>query len=149
MQARDEEKRPRRRQLRFHQMEGDFAICRLAPNQPIPEWAFTGAFVSLTRTANELSIVCSTEAVPQSVRAENGWIGFKLEGPFAFSETGVLASFLDPVAERHVPVFAVSTYDTDYLFVKREFTESALGALMEAGHELSTKGSAEGQVFRK
>jgi uncharacterized protein len=149
MQVRDEQSGPSRRPLRFHRIEGDFAICRLTPNQPIPEWAFTGAFVSLTRTVNELSIVCSAENVPPSIRAENGWIGFKLEGPFAFSETGVLASFIDPLAKRHVPVFAVSTYDTDYLFIQREFGESALGALTEAGHELGTKGVAQGKVFRK
>jgi hypothetical protein len=72
----------------------------------------------------------------QQCRRRGGWICFQLEGPFACSETGVLASFIAPLAERYVPIFAVSTYDTDYLLVQQEFAATALGALTEAGHAL-------------
>jgi uncharacterized protein len=125
-----------RRQLKFRLLAGNFAICRLAPAEPIPEWALRATFASATRSADETSVVCPAENVPQSVKAERGWICFQLEGPFAFSETGVLASFLAPLAERYVPIFAVSTYDTDYVLVQQEFAGTALGALTEAGHEL-------------
>jgi hypothetical protein len=127
-----------RRRFKFRQIEGDFAICRLLPDQPIPEWVLKGAFASVTRSSEELSMVCASENVPQGVRAEKGWICFQLEGPFAFSETGVLASFIDPLAQRGVPIFAVSTYDTDYVFVDEEFAGVALEALAEAGHELGS-----------
>jgi uncharacterized protein len=108
----------------------------LAPDQAIPEWALTACFASATRTVDETSIVCPAATVPQGVKAERDWICFRLEGPFAFSETGVLASLIDPLAERYVPIFAVSTYNTDYVFVQQEFADTALAALTGAGHEL-------------
>lgn len=124
------------RKLKFRQMPGRFAICRLAPVSAIPEWGIGGAFVSLTRTADELSIVCPEDRVPQNLKAERGWTCFKLEGPFAFSQTGVLASFINPLAERGISIFAVSTFDTDYVLVKEEFASRALNALREAGHSV-------------
>lgn len=77
--------------------------------------------------------------MPADVKAERGWICFKLEGPFPFLQTGVLTSFIDPLADRRVPVFAVSTYDTDYVLVKQELAGEALAALQQAGHELWPK----------
>jgi hypothetical protein len=97
----------------------------------------SGLFTSITRTAEELSIVCPQENVPEGVKAEKGWICFELVGPFPFSQTGVLASFIDPLAERGVSIVAISTFDTDYVLVKEEFAGTALEALQEAGHALS------------
>jgi len=73
--------------------------------------------------------------VPEGVRVERGWVALKLEGPFPFSMTGVLASFLEPLAEAKIPVFAISTFDTDYVFVKREDLEQAKKTLAAAGHQ--------------
>jgi len=89
----------------------------------------------VTVTADELSIVGSEEAVPGDVTAERGWACFKIEGPFAFSLTGVLEAFLDPLAKATIPIFAVSTYDTDYVLVKQDDVASAIKALQQAGHE--------------
>jgi hypothetical protein len=75
-------------------------------------------------------------SVPQGVKAEVPWTCFQLEGPFAFQLSGILASFIGPLAEAGIPIFAVSTYDTDYVFVKEEFAAAALCALQEAGHQL-------------
>jgi len=72
--------------------------------------------------------------VPEDVRVERGWVALKLEGPFPFSMTGVLASFLQPLAEEKVPIFAISTFDTDYVLVKRADLERAAKALGGAGH---------------
>jgi hypothetical protein len=76
------------------------------------------------------------ENVPQDVRAEAPWTCFKLDGPFAFQLTGILASFIGPLAEAGIPTFAISTYDTDYVFVREEFAAAALRTLRDAGHEL-------------
>jgi hypothetical protein len=82
-----------------------------------------------------MSIVCPAENVPGGVRAEQPWICFKLVGPFPFSETGILASFIQPLADHKIPIFAVATFDTDYVLVKRDVAKAALAALLEAGHE--------------
>jgi hypothetical protein len=100
------------RVLRFSWVPGQFAVCRLPPDVPLPEWAWTGPFTSVTRTADELLIMCLADNIPRDVDSKHHWMCFKVEGPFAFSEVGILASFIDPLAENGVPVFAVSTYDT-------------------------------------
>ena len=122
--------------LKFRRITGSFAVCQLPPDAALPDWALGGAVTSVTRTADEFSIVCPSDAVPEGVKAEKGWICFELGGPFPFSQTGVLESFIDPLAERGVPIFAISTFDTDYVLVKDEFIGAALGALQGAGHEL-------------
>jgi len=91
------------------------------------------------RTQDELSIVCAENLVPQQgegVLVERDWIALKLEGPFPFAMTGVLASFLRPLAEAEIPVFAISTFDTDYVLVKAESLKTALTALGAAGHQM-------------
>ena len=113
-----------------------FAVCQLPPDTVAPALTTTASFISITRTAEELSIVCPVDQAPQNAKCESPWTCFKLEGPFAFSLTGVLASFLNPLAERGVPIFAVSTFDTDYVLVKREDAATALDTLQAAGHEL-------------
>jgi uncharacterized protein len=121
--------------LRFRRLPIPFAVCRLPPDAPIPPFKAT-EFTSITRTAEELSIVCSTDQAPPNAKCESPWTCFKLEGPFAFSLTGVLASFLNPLAERAIPIFAVSTFDTDYILVKQEHAATALETLQAAGHDL-------------
>lgn len=90
----------------------------------------------MTRTSDELSIVCSADNLPLNVNSESHWICLKLQGPFAFSQVGILAAFIDPLAQSGVPIFAISTYDTDYVLVQEEFWGMAAGALQEAGHQL-------------
>jgi uncharacterized protein len=122
--------------LKFRQLAGTFAVCRLAPDAPIPTLTSTASLTSITRTAEELSIVCPTDQTPDNAKCESPWACFKLEGPFPFALTGVLASFLDPLAQRGVPIFAFSTFDTDYVLVKEEHAATALEILQAAGHEL-------------
>jgi len=121
--------------LRFSQIPGSFAICRLPAKSPVPEWAMHGDFFSVTSNAQEVSIVCSELQVPSGIAHEGGWACLKLEGPFPFSETGILSSFIRPLAEHGIPIFALSTFDTDYVLVKHESVEKALAALRAAGHE--------------
>jgi uncharacterized protein len=123
-------------QLKFRQLPGHYAIVRLAPDAPVPDWATEGEFTSITRTADELSIVCPTENLPPDVRSSHRWIGLKLKGPFRFSLTGVLQSFIGPLSYGQIPIFAISTYDTDYVLVQEQFLDAALEVLLHAGHEL-------------
>jgi hypothetical protein len=120
--------------LRFSRVPGRFAVCRLDPSTPVPAWALQGELISVTRTADELSIVCPARQVPAEVQHEDDWTCLKLEGPFPFSETGVLVSFVQPLSARAIPIFAISTFDTDYVLVKEAWVERTLEALREAGH---------------
>ncbi len=124
--------------LRFRLLPGHFAICRLNPSSTIPEWALRSTpFASITRTDDELSIVCLEGGVPAEINSDGGWICLKLEGPFPFSMTGVLASFIDPLSTNRIPIFAISTFDTDYVLIKEDFWGMAHGVLQNAGHELT------------
>jgi hypothetical protein len=121
--------------LKFRQLPGTFTICRLPPDAAIPQFAPKASLLSVTRTTDELSIVCPTGRAPENAKCEGPWTCFKLEGPFPFFLTGVLASFLNPLAEHGVPIFAIATFDTDYVLVKEEHASTALQTLKAAGHE--------------
>lgn len=128
----------KRHQLKFHLLPGPYAIVRLAPDAPVPAWATNGDFTSITRNADELSIVCPTPNLPSDVNSAHRWICLKLEGPFPFSQTGVLLSFIEPLSTNDVPIFAISTYDTDYVLIQEEFAW-AIDVLRKDGHELCTR----------
>jgi uncharacterized protein len=113
------------------------SVCRLDATSIVPDCAIEGDFFSVTRTGDELSVVCPEEMVPDNERSEEGWRALKLEGPFEFSEVGVLASVAAPLAEARVGIFVVSTFDTDYVLVKEEQLESAVAALRGLGHVVS------------
>ena len=118
--------------LRLALLEGNFAVCRLAADAPLPAWAAAGSvgpFVSITRTGDELSIVCRQGAVPEGVRSEHDWRCLRVAGRLDFTLTGVLASLLVPLAEAGVAVFVVATFDTDYLLVKEDRLDMAVEAL--------------------
>lgn len=125
----------RRHTLKFQRLPGAYAIVRLAPDAPVPDWATRGDFASITRTADELSIVCAAGNLPADLRSQYRWICLKLEGPFPFSQTGVLLSFIAPLSTKDVPIFAISTYDTDYVLIQEEFARSAIKSLRAAGHD--------------
>ncbi|MBI3884725.1 MAG: ACT domain-containing protein [Opitutae bacterium] len=113
---------------------GDYATCRLLPSEPVPAWADTAGFSSITRTADELSIVCAAALVPAHIRAERGWRLFKFQGPFAFTATGILSAVLTPLATAKIGILALSTFDTDYLLVKAEVLAATVRTLKAAGH---------------
>ncbi len=107
----------------------DYAICKLSPDESIPAWAFDhqASFFSITRSRDELSIICPQKQIPEGVLADTGWRCLKLNGPFGLDEPGVLVSVVTPLADAGLSVFAVATYDTDYLLVQK--LESAIAAL--------------------
>jgi hypothetical protein len=128
--------------LQFCLLEGRFAVCRLAADSEVPTWTFgTGQLMSVTRTADELSIVCGEDRVPPEVKAERGWLCLKLRGPFPFSQTGILTAFVNPLSNRGISIFAISTFDTDYVLIKEESWSNAQRALEEAGHEFTSGAS--------
>jgi len=120
--------------MRFTLLDCRFAVALLDPRDPLPPWSEQGPFTSITRTPHELSIVCAEEHVPDDVRAEDGWRCLALEGPIAFETIGVAAEITRILAARSVSVFVISTFDTDYVLVKK--IDEAIDALLTAGHEV-------------
>jgi hypothetical protein len=117
-------------------LPGAFAIVRLAADTPLPRWAARGEFFSVTRTSDEVSVVCLADQVPSGIASETGWRAVKVTGPFALSEIGVLAAVAAPLAEAKVSLFAISTFDTDYLLVSEKQLNAAIAALKGAGHRI-------------
>jgi hypothetical protein len=117
---------------RFTVEAGRWAVARLGPEAAVPEWAARRVFSSVTRTRDELSVVCPEEAVPGGVRSEGGWALVRLEGPFPFTAVGILSSILAPLARAGISILAVSTFDTDYVLVPQADLERAVEALESA-----------------
>jgi hypothetical protein len=122
--------------LRLTLLPGTFAVCRLNADAAPPPWATSSRVFSITRTAEELSVVCEQAVVPDAVRCERDWRCVQLAGPIPFSMVGVLASLVQPLAEARISVFAISTFDTDYLLVKENDLKRAASVLCAAGHEV-------------
>jgi hypothetical protein len=123
-------------ELTLHVLPERLAVCRLAPDAPVPAQPGGAAFWSVTRTSDELSIVLPEEAVPAMWEAETGWRCLKVQGPLDFGLTGILASLATPLAKAGVSIFALSTYDTDYVLVKDSDLEEAKRALSAGGHRV-------------
>lgn len=108
--------------LTLRLLEGNLAVARLKNDAALPAWLDMNSkpLVCAMRTSDELSIVCPEEVVPSNVLSEKGWRAFRIVGTIDFALTGVLASVLNPLAEAKVGIFALSTFDTDYILVRAE-----------------------------
>jgi hypothetical protein len=113
------------------------AVVRLEAGSGMPWWAATSSFLSFTRTADEDSLVCEETRVPEGLAAQPGFRALRVEGTLPFHLTGVLASLTTPLADAAVPVFVVSTYDTDYVLVDESVLPKAIEVLRKAGHTIS------------
>jgi hypothetical protein len=113
-----------------------FAIARLEPDTPVPSWASQGPFFSITRTADELSVVTAARNVPDGVQKQALFRVLKVHGPFALSEIGVVSALAAPLADAKISLFVISTFDTDYLLVSPEQLQAAVATLEKAGHKV-------------
>ena len=112
------------------------AIFKLDPAASIPEGIWASHFLTITRTREECSIICDADLVPPGINYEGGWRALKMEGPFEFTQIGVLASIANPLAAAQVSILSIATYDTDYVLVTEPDLPTALKALAEAGHQV-------------
>jgi hypothetical protein len=123
--------------LELDLVPGAYAVCRWAPGEALPDWVHQGAFVSVTRTPTELSVVSAFDAVPAGTVHEGPWRMLVVRGPLDFALTGVMASLASPLAAAAISIFTIATYDTDYLLVRAGDLERAIAALTSAGHRIS------------
>ena len=117
-------------------LEDSFAICRLDKDAPVPDWALTRQFFSVTRTEDELSIVCPQESVPEGIDCKAGWRCLKVESPFEFDLAGMISSIAARLAESDIDMFVLATQDSDYLMVKESDLEQATSVLSEARYRV-------------
>jgi len=116
------------------------SVLRFSADADVPGWALReSSFSSVTRTADELSVVCATARVPSlsaytKVARDDGWRALKAAGQFAFTEVGVLLQIAAPLAAAGISILAMATFDTDYVLVQETQLERAVATLREAGH---------------
>lgn len=113
-----------------------YGVCRLNKTELIPQWAQNGGFFSITRTSDELSIVCSEDNIPNGIKCEKDWRVLKIEGTLDFSLIGILASISTILAQKGISIFAISTYDTDYILIKNKDIDNAINSLINEGYEI-------------
>jgi len=106
--------------LKLQILPEKFAICHFDRDTKIPDWAKEIYFCSITRTDDELSIVCPQDKIPGGALCEKNWRCFKVEGPLPLSLIGIISSLSKPLADAKIPIFCISTYETDYLLVEDE-----------------------------
>ena len=116
--------------LTLELMKGIYGVCRLEKDGAIPDWATESDFFSITRTEDELSVVCCMEVIPRDLRCESDWRILKVAGPLDFSLVGILSSISRVLAENGVSIFAVSTYETDYILIKEKEIDAGIVALV-------------------
>ncbi|MBR0598302.1 ACT domain-containing protein [Sinanaerobacter chloroacetimidivorans] len=120
--------------MKIKVLGGDFSVCKI---KKIEDVNFRDEFVFLSKTDEELSLVCKTQGVPaESLAAEHGWSGLRIEGELDFSLIGILSKIATVLADHKISIFAVSTYNTDYLFLKKVQLAEAVEALTESGYEI-------------
>jgi hypothetical protein len=119
--------------LQLSLLKNKLAVAHLPSTAAIPDWALQepSEFLAITRTADELSIVCHQAVIPDDVQAEKEWRALKVDGVLDFALTGILSSLLQPLAKANISIFAISTYNTDYLLVKEAVVERAIIVLSE------------------
>src|SRR6476620_8834779 len=123
--------------LRVLRLPGRFAICRLSPADAVPSWANGPGFVSITRTRDELSIVCADAQVPHGTECMRDYVAMRVEGTLAPELVGVLVSLATPLANAGIPILAIGTHDTDYVLVRDAMLDRAVSALRAAGHDIA------------
>jgi hypothetical protein len=117
-------------------LKAKYGVCRLNKTESIPDWAKNSEFFSITKTEDELSIVCLEENIPSAVKCEKNWRTLKIEGPLDFSLIGILSSISAILAQKGISIFAISTFDTDYILVKDKDIDNAVNSLISEGYDV-------------
>ncbi len=117
-------------------LSGKYGVCSLGAFEAIPAWADNGEFYSITKTSDELSIVCSESNIPNNIKSERDWRILKVEGPLDFSLIGIISSISSVLAKQKISVFVISTYDTDYILIKEKYLRKSIDSLQDEGYNI-------------
>jgi hypothetical protein len=122
--------------LKLKVLSSNYGVCRFDPHTEVPSWAMQGDFFTVSKSQEELSIVCQASLIPADIKAEKEWRIFKIEGPFSFTQIGILNAVTSVLSENGISLFAVSTFDTDYIMVKCADLDRSIQALRKAEHQV-------------
>lgn len=119
-------------------LNGLYAVCSLETNAHVPAWLAKSDFHSLTRTGDELSMVCRQDIIEfeKGMSIDKGWRILKIKGPLDLSQTGIISSIAGILSQSHIPVFVVSAYQTDYVLIKENHLKSARDALNKNDYKI-------------
>ena len=131
------------RRFELYLLPGRMAICRLDPEEPLPLWAGSSVLSSITRTQTETTVVCPEEDVPAGVICNKSWRCLRIGGVLDFSETGILSSVTGALAGEGIPIYALSTYSTDLILIKKEDLSRAVLVLAGGGHRIFSENGHE------
>jgi hypothetical protein len=120
--------------MNLRTLPDSYAVVRLQPGSDLPDWVDKGPFRSVTRTEHEVSVVCRDHDVPEGESVDRGFTVLEVMGPLDFSLTGVIASLVAPLADAGVPIFLISTFESDYVLVRSSDLGRAADVLEDAGH---------------
>ena len=123
--------------MRLRTLPDSYAVVRLHPGADLPAWVDKGPFRSVTRTDNEVSVVCRDHDVPEGESVDRGWTVLEAMGPLDFSLSGIIASLIQPLADAQLPIFVISTFESDYVLIRSADLGRAADALEDAGHEFA------------
>ncbi|MCU0595041.1 MAG: ACT domain-containing protein [Desulfobacterota bacterium] len=131
------------RRLDLCLLPGRMAVCRLGSGEKAPPWADSDRLSSVTRTQTETTVVCPEESVPAGITCNKHWRGLRIEAVLDFSETGILSSLTAALAEEGIPIYALSTYSTDLIFIQEKDLSRAVLALTRSGHRVLSENGQE------
>lgn len=141
--SRSEKRSERKGGLRLAVFPGEFSVCRMHPKARIPRWIHESTLYTATRTPEELALIAETGHVPTGVKSEDGWSAIRVAGTLDPKLLGVQAALTVPLAAAEIPALTVSTFDTDYLFVREKQLEDAVATLAAAGHVFDDAGDID------
>jgi uncharacterized protein len=122
----------------FTLLKGDYSIYRLKKDSAIPSWVSESDFCSVTRTKEELSIICKDAGIKADIdiRTDRSWRILKINGPLDLSLIGIIADISNLLKDNKIPVFTISTYDTDYILIKFQYLSETISVLRNAGYKI-------------
>jgi hypothetical protein len=125
------------RQLNLSLLDEEYGICSLPAAASIPDWSLKQSLISITRTDEELTIVCRQDLIPPEFKSDLNWRCFKIDGAFDLNQTGVISSISSPLADAGISIYVISTYSTDYFLVKEKKLDQTISVLSDSGHNIT------------
>jgi hypothetical protein len=124
--------------MNFVVLEKKYAIYKFSHEADLPDWVYSSDFYSITKTKDELSVVAvQTDNISGDILYNSDWRIIKISGPLDLSITGIIADIADILKNNNIPIFTISTYETDYIMIKEKDLDSGLNALRKNGHNFS------------
>ena len=122
--------------MKLKLLKPTYSICKLSPDNEVPSWALTSSTFFLSKTSDELSIICPATEIPSEVKVSNGWRCIRVDGDLEFDEIGVVTTVSSPIANKGISLFLVSTHDRDYVLIHKDDLDNAISEYEKKGFSI-------------